>query len=260
MLEGKRRWLDRPSTLFDLLLRADASRGGRRAVRYYEAGIRLAHAAAAVDLIPSPDEIAAIDRFRNLLLGAFDEAGVARPGTPEGSAGHRPATGTAAPEAVTPTPEPPPARPLEELLAELDALVGLVDVKADVRRLTSLLRIQRLRGRARPADDRDEPPPRVHRQSRYRQDHRRPSAEPDPACPRHRVQGPSGRDRPLAPRRWVRRPDGRAHPHRHGIGARRNPARRRGVRAGQRAESRTSGERRSTRSSSSWRTTARILP
>ena len=34
---------------------------------------------------------------------------------------------------------------MEELLAELDGLVGLVDVKADVRRLTSLLRIQRLR-------------------------------------------------------------------------------------------------------------------
>ena len=51
----------------------------------------------------------------------------------------------AGPEAATATPEPPPARPLEELLAELDALVGLVEVKADVRRLTSLLRIQRLR-------------------------------------------------------------------------------------------------------------------
>ena len=87
MLEGKRRWLHRPSTLFDLLVRADASRSGRRAVRYYEAGIRLAHAAAAVDLVPSPDEIAAIDHYRNLLLGAFDDAGVARPGTPEDSAG-----------------------------------------------------------------------------------------------------------------------------------------------------------------------------
>jgi SpoVK/Ycf46/Vps4 family AAA+-type ATPase len=38
-----------------------------------------------------------------------------------------------------------PARPIEELLAELDALVGLDRVKTDVRRLTSLLRIQRLR-------------------------------------------------------------------------------------------------------------------
>ncbi len=145
MLEGKRHWLEQPSTLFDLVLRADASRGGRRAVRYYETGIRLAHAAAAVDLVPSPDEIAAIDRFRNVLLSAFDEAGVARPGVPDNSAGRRPAKGSAGSEAAAPPPEPPPARPLEELLAELDGLVGLADVKADVRRLTSLLRIQRLR-------------------------------------------------------------------------------------------------------------------
>jgi SpoVK/Ycf46/Vps4 family AAA+-type ATPase len=34
---------------------------------------------------------------------------------------------------------------MEELLAELDELVGLAQVKADVRRLTSLLRIQQLR-------------------------------------------------------------------------------------------------------------------
>ncbi len=41
--------------------------------------------------------------------------------------------------------ELPPARPLEDLLAELDALVGLDHVKAEVRRLTSLLRIQKIR-------------------------------------------------------------------------------------------------------------------
>ena len=39
----------------------------------------------------------------------------------------------------------PPARPTEELLAELDALVGLANVKAEVRRLTSLLQVQQLR-------------------------------------------------------------------------------------------------------------------
>ena len=41
--------------------------------------------------------------------------------------------------------EPPAIRPIDELLAELDDLVGLDSVKADVRRLTSLLRIQQLR-------------------------------------------------------------------------------------------------------------------
>ena len=141
-LTGKRAWLQRPSTLFDLLVRADARDGTARAARYYDHGIRLAHAAASVDLVPSPDEIAAIDGFRNVLLGGVrrgrcDAAGSAAAGG--GCAGRRRAPAPAA------EPELPPERPIEELLAELDALVGLAEVKADVRRLTSLLRIQRLR-------------------------------------------------------------------------------------------------------------------
>jgi AAA lid domain/ATPase family associated with various cellular activities (AAA) len=143
MLDGKRRWLERASTLADLLLRADARDGGRRAARYYEHAIRLAHAAASVDLVPSPDEIAAIDRYRGMLLAAFDAAGVARPGR-----SGPPPTATAAPTgeaAAPPAAELPPERPIEALLADLDALVGLHQVKADVRRLTSLLRIQKLR-------------------------------------------------------------------------------------------------------------------
>ncbi len=145
LLAGKRAWLDRPSTLFDLLVRADARDGTGRAARYYETAIRLAHAAAAIDLVPSPDEIAAIDHFRDVLLRAFDAAGVARPG----HAGQRPATPAATTSAAAapaaPTASLPPQRPIEDLLAELDGLVGLAEVKADVRRLTSLLRIQRLR-------------------------------------------------------------------------------------------------------------------
>jgi SpoVK/Ycf46/Vps4 family AAA+-type ATPase len=44
-----------------------------------------------------------------------------------------------------PDPVLAPERPVEEILAELDALIGLDHVKAEVRRLTSLLRIQQLR-------------------------------------------------------------------------------------------------------------------
>jgi AAA lid domain/ATPase family associated with various cellular activities (AAA) len=146
MLQGKRSWLDRPSTLFDLLVKADGRDGGHRATRYYEGAMRLAHASAAVDLVPSPDEIAAIDRYRSVLLGAFDAAGVVRPGAPRGAATPAAASppSTTAPVPIAPA-EPPPARPIEDLLAELDDLVGLDSVKADVRRLTSLLRIQQLR-------------------------------------------------------------------------------------------------------------------
>jgi AAA lid domain/ATPase family associated with various cellular activities (AAA) len=140
MLEGKRRWLEQPSTLADLLVRADVRDGGRRAARYYDLAIRLAHAAASVDLVPSPDEVAAIDRYRGVLLAAFDAAGVARPGRAAATAAP-----TAPAAAAAPAPELPPERPIEALLAELDALVGLEQVKADVRRLTSLLRILKLR-------------------------------------------------------------------------------------------------------------------
>ncbi len=142
MLEGKRRWLEHPSTLADLLVRADVRDGGRRAARYYDLAIRLAHAAASVDLVPSPDEVAAIDHYRGVLLAAFDAAGVVRPG--RATASPAPSAPTA-PAAVPREAELPPARPIEALLAELDALVGLDQVKADVRRLTSLLRIQKLR-------------------------------------------------------------------------------------------------------------------
>ena len=53
----------------------------------------------------------------------------------------------AAPVAVTDAPAPPP-RTLEQLFAELDALVGLDAVKAEVRRQAQVLRIQTLRGSA----------------------------------------------------------------------------------------------------------------
>jgi hypothetical protein len=141
LIIGRSRWLDRPSTLYDLLVRADARDAGRRAATYYELALKLAHATAAIDLVPSPDEISAIDRFRTMLLSAMDAAGVARPGRPA------PAQATTAgPDATAAAPpELPPQRPIEELLAELDALIGLDHVKTEVRQLTSLLRVQALR-------------------------------------------------------------------------------------------------------------------
>jgi Holliday junction resolvasome RuvABC ATP-dependent DNA helicase subunit len=133
-------WLQEPSTLFDLLTRADARDAGRRANIYYDLAMKLAHASAALDLVPSPDEIAAIDRFRTTLLTAMDAAGVPRPGQPAATVAR-----TTEPAAATPEPELPPERSVEEILAELDALIGLDHVKTEVRRLTSLLRVQNLR-------------------------------------------------------------------------------------------------------------------
>jgi hypothetical protein len=139
LITGSQRWLEHPSTLFDLLVKADGRDAGRRANDYYDLALKLAHAAAAIDLIPSPDEIAAIDRFRSMLLREMDATGVARPGQPAAVQQAGGSLGSLV------EPELPPERPVEELLAELDALIGLDHVKADVRRLTSLLRVQRLR-------------------------------------------------------------------------------------------------------------------
>jgi hypothetical protein len=139
LIRGKQRWLERPSTLYDLLLKADGRDGRRRANTYYELALKLAHATAAIDLVPSPDEIAAIDRFRTMLLAAMDANRIPRPGQPAA------ATTGAAPVPV-PEPQLVPERSIEELLAELDGLIGLDHVKTEVRRLTSLLRVQHLRG------------------------------------------------------------------------------------------------------------------
>lgn len=142
LIDAANGWLRRGSELLDLLLTADARDGGRRATTYYELALKLAHATAAIDLVPSPDEIAAIDAFRTTMLTAMDAAGVARPGQPAASAS------VGAPTPPPPEPELPPERSIEELLAELDALIGLDHVKTEVRRLTSLLRVQRLRADA----------------------------------------------------------------------------------------------------------------
>ena len=88
-----------------------------------------------------------------MLLRAIDAAGVARPGQPaprrrrrRRRAGDRRGRARPAPRRAPRQPSScRPTRPIEELLAELDALVGLAEVKAEVRRLTSLLQVQQLR-------------------------------------------------------------------------------------------------------------------
>lgn len=162
IVSGKRSFLLRPSPLFELLVDADAADGGQRSWRYYRAAMDLAHSTASVDVHTSQAELEAIDRFRVALLTRLRSAGVERP--PASFFGLHPAdvhkrhggavpvgpTATAATEqdaeaAADTTPELPPARPLEDLLAELDELVGLDAVKAEVKRVTDLLVVQRLR-------------------------------------------------------------------------------------------------------------------
>ena len=83
---NREQWLAGPSVLFDLLVQADRKYGTRRSNHYYEMAMHLAHVTAATDLVPSVDEIAAIDAYRTRLLQAMDAAGVARPGQPDQAA------------------------------------------------------------------------------------------------------------------------------------------------------------------------------
>jgi hypothetical protein len=139
LVHGKQAWLAAPSLFFDILVESDKQRGTQHAWRYYELAMRLAHTVCAIDAVPSEAELSALERFRNVLLRTIDRGGVSRPGGVVG----QPASSSGA--ARPPAPPQEPARPLEELLAELDGLIGLAAVKAEVKLVTNLLQVQNLR-------------------------------------------------------------------------------------------------------------------
>ncbi len=163
VLTGKANWAATPSVLFDLLVRADARHGTQRCHRYHDRALRLVRACASVDLVATPSELDHIETFRHTLLRAMDAAAVPRPGrgpgrpvsTDPGPAAAQIPIAPTAPTLKTPEPKTldlktpgsslPPARTITDLIAELDALVGLDTVKDEISRLTSLLQIQALR-------------------------------------------------------------------------------------------------------------------
>ncbi|HZX55958.1 MAG TPA: AAA family ATPase [Ilumatobacteraceae bacterium] len=145
LFHNRQQWLTGPSVLFDLLVQADRRYGTRRSNHYYEMAMHLAHVTAATDLVPSMNEIAAIDGYRTTLLKAMDAAGVARPGQPDNPAPRPAAAATAGTAPAAPETVLAPARSVADLMAELDALIGLENVKAEVRRLTSMLQVQQIR-------------------------------------------------------------------------------------------------------------------
>ncbi len=151
---GRRTQLDRPSALTEVLAAADARDGGDRTERLARAGAEIGHAVAALDLLPARTELAAIEAFRGVVHRAATEARAAagstptprRPANGDGGPPPTPATGAVGAEApAEPIEELGPPRPLDELLAELDALVGLDAVKREVHLVSNLLRVQQLR-------------------------------------------------------------------------------------------------------------------
>ena len=140
LVDAQRDFAARPSAMFEVLLAADAKSGSAHARGYYASAIEIAFAVAAIDLHTSEEELAAIERFRGMLLSAIEATEQTRQ-----PAAVTPTAAAAATAKVTPATEDLPARPLDELLAELDSLVGLAGVKHEVKLVTNLLRVQRIR-------------------------------------------------------------------------------------------------------------------
>ncbi len=160
---GKRVWLDQPSSLFDLLVKADVRDGTTHSWTYYREAMAIAQVVVALDSKPTETELRALDSFRSLLVGHIEAAGVVRPGSPRspipsnrsakpntpvapgGGGPTASTTGGANAPATPPVEELPPPEPLDDLLDELEQLVGLHEVKAEVRLVTNLLQVQKLR-------------------------------------------------------------------------------------------------------------------
>ena len=151
VLVGTRGWIASPSPLFSLLVDVDRKNGSMNAWRYYDAAMELAHGACAIDTLTTQAELQALDQFRTTLLRAMEAGGLRNPWTGRTPLSGRSVAGTvAAPagppiEAAAAASPLSPARPVEELLSELNAMIGLKEVKTQVRLVTNLIRVQKLR-------------------------------------------------------------------------------------------------------------------
>jgi Cdc6-like AAA superfamily ATPase len=129
------------SPMFELLVQADVKNGTRHSHAYYRAALELGFAVAAVDAHTSTTELGVIGDFQRMLLATMSTAGLRKPGVPEPAE----ATSSGPPPATKAEPELPKARSLEDLMAELDGLVGLAEVKREVQLTTDLTRVEQIR-------------------------------------------------------------------------------------------------------------------
>ena len=150
LVVGRRQWLESDSELFGILADADDRKGTELAQQYYNRSLDIAHVVASLDVVTSTAELAAISALRSKLLAGMSPslrttAGPASeaPTSQQGSSA-KPVGNTEEATEVAAAPDPPP-RPLEELLAELDQLVGLDEVKARVHLVADFLCVQGLR-------------------------------------------------------------------------------------------------------------------
>jgi hypothetical protein len=127
--------LSGPTALFRLLVDVDRARGTTHARTYYDRALAVAFGIAAADVLTTERELLAIETWRGQMLTAM--AGTGAEPKPAGPPAGEPPT-------QPPPPQEPP-EPLEDLLAELDALVGMENVKREVRLVADLTRIEELR-------------------------------------------------------------------------------------------------------------------
>lgn len=159
--DGKRAYLLRPSGTFEILLDHDVKAGTSWSTTYYEHAVALGFMTASLDSYTDRNELVAIEGFRGMLLEAIKTGRMPADKEGAGTAGAPPPTTTTtvhtddaaaaktatdAQTAKPPDEEPlPPPRPLDELLDELDDLVGMKEVKDEVKLVAALIRVQNLR-------------------------------------------------------------------------------------------------------------------
>ncbi|MCO5317248.1 MAG: AAA family ATPase [Microthrixaceae bacterium] len=136
LVAGRRAWVDDDTELFRVLVASDEANDTELADVYYQRTMEVAHVIASLDVVTSRDELETIATLRTrLLAGLRKRRGDGRSLTPQSP-----------PAADAPPPsEDPPKRSMEELLAELDDLVGLDAVKDRVHLVADFLRVQQLR-------------------------------------------------------------------------------------------------------------------
>ncbi len=139
IITGKRSWIAEPSGLFSTLVAVDQKQGTAYSSVYYEHALRMAHTAIGLDDYTSRFELSGVEKFRSMLLRTMKTGNV--------NSSASVATSGAPTSAATPPAEEdlPPERPLDELLDELDALIGLDAVKEEVKLVAALLKVQKLR-------------------------------------------------------------------------------------------------------------------
>lgn len=108
--------------------------------------VRQSNLIARIDGVLAASETAAIKRIAKELNRLFGSTAVPEETTPTASPVPNPSPASGNTESKPAKSPEPPTRPLDEVLADLDRLVGLAAVKQEVRSLANYLSLQRRRG------------------------------------------------------------------------------------------------------------------